>query len=99
MPTVIPISELQRNMSAIAEECRETQQPIYLTKNGKASLVVMDAKTFDREMAVHRDVLDREERVYRAIMRGREDELAGRVRSLAQAREDAAELRDAARES
>ena len=47
MPTVIPISDLQRNVSAIAEECHATGAPIYLTKNGKATLVVMDAAAFD----------------------------------------------------
>lgn len=94
MPTVKPVSDLQRNMAAITNECRETKQPIYLTKNGSATLVVMDAEAFDREMAVHNAVLDREDRVFRAIMRGREDELAGRVRTLDQARKDATMLRD-----
>ena len=36
MPAVIPVSELQRNMGAVAEQCHRTKQPIYLTKNGKA---------------------------------------------------------------
>lgn len=93
MPTVIPISELQRNIASITAECKETKKPIYLTKNGTSSLVIMDAETFDSEMAVHNEVLDREERVYRSIMRGIEDELAGRVRPFSQAREDAARLR------
>lgn len=93
MPAVKPISELQRNMAAVARECRETGDPIYLTKNGYASLVIMDAEAFDREMAVHRAVYDRESRVFSAIMRGREDELAGRVRTLDDARAAAAALR------
>lgn len=94
MPTVLPISELQRNISSITKECHATERPIYLTKNGAASLVVMDAKAFDREMAIHSDVMEREERVYRAIMRGREDELEGRTRSLTKAIEDARSLRE-----
>ena len=93
MPTVRPISEIQRNMGALTRECRETKEPIYLTKNGSAALVLMDAEAFDREMSLHRSVLEREERVYRAIMRGREDELEGRVRSLSEARRDAEALR------
>lgn len=97
MPTVKPISEIQRNMAGIARECKETKAPIYLTKNGSASLVVMDAEAFDREMSLHQAVLEREERAYRAIMRGREDELAGRVRSLEDALRDAAALREAVR--
>ena len=95
MPTVKPISELQRNMAAITQECQQTKEPLYLTKNGAAALVVMDADAFDEEMAVHHAVYDREARVFRAIMRGREDELAGRVRSLEDARADARALREA----
>lgn len=95
MPTVKPLSEIQRNTAAIARECHETGAPIYLTKNGTASLVVMDAEAFDREMELHRAVYDREARVFDAVMRGREDELAGRTRSLAAARADADALRAA----
>lgn len=94
MPTVVPISDLQRNMGTITAQCHETGEPVYLTKNGTASLVVMDARAFDDEMRLHHAVLDREARVYAAIMRGREDELAGRVRTLDEARRDAAALRD-----
>lgn len=97
MPAVVPISELQRNMAAISKECKQTQEPIYLTKNGVATLVLIDAETYDKEMALHSAVLEREERAYRAIMRGYEDELAGRSRSLEQARNDARRLREGAR--
>lgn len=93
MPVVKPISDLQRNMASLAQECKESRQPIYLTKNGTASLVIMDAEAFDRERSLHDAVLEREERVCRAIMRGREDEIAGRVRSLESARETARMLR------
>lgn len=96
MPTVIPISELQRNMASITAQAQETKQPIYLTRNGSAALVVMDAEAFDQEMSIHNEILEREERIYRAIMRGREDELAGRTRSFEQARKDAQALRAAA---
>lgn len=82
MPTVKPISELQRNMAEITRECQDTKEPIYLTKNGSAALVVIDAETYDREMAIHQDVRDREMRVHRAIQRGLEDMQAGRVKTL-----------------
>lgn len=95
MPVVMPISDLQRNMAEITRECQESGKPIYLTKNGTAALVIMDAASFDSEMAVHQAVLDRETRVYNAIMRGYDDAQVGRTRSLAQAREDAAAAREA----
>jgi len=48
MPVVKPISDLQRNLGSIARTCRDSREPVYLTKNGSASLVPMDAEEFDR---------------------------------------------------
>ena len=56
MPTVRPVSELQRNFKKVVDECERSSDPIYLTRNGSASLVVMDAAAFDREMAIHERV-------------------------------------------
>lgn len=95
MPTVKPISDLQRNMSEIARECSETKKPIYLTRNGTASLVIMDAAAFDEEMAMHDAVYERESRVYSAIMRGIEDVREGRVRPFSKALADAQRTRSA----
>ena len=95
MPVVKPISDLQRNLSSIADACHESGEPVYLTKNGSASLVVMDAEAFDaRERAVA-DLREREERVNRAIARGYDDMLNGRVRSWEQAKADADRIRAA----
>ena len=93
MPKIKPISDLQRNITEIVEECRSTQEPIYLAKNGNASLVVMDAEAFDRQFALQNEIRDREMRAYKAIMRGYEDMKAGRVRSREQAEKDIGELR------
>lgn len=93
MPTVRPITDLQRNMGAIAAECHETGRPIYLTKNGSASLVIMDAAAFDEGAELSERVYEREMRVYRSVMRGLDDAAAGRTRTLAEARAGAAALR------
>lgn len=95
MPTVLPISDLQRNLGGIAAECHETGQPVYLTKNGRASLVVMDAAEFDRRFASLDSLREHEESVQRAISRGYDDMVNGRVRPLAQALEDADRIRRA----
>lgn len=97
MPVVKPISELQRNLTEIAGTCHETGEPVYLTKNGSASLVVMDADSFDRQVEALSAVREREERVNRAICRGYDDYLNGRTRSLDQALADAARIRAARR--
>ncbi len=41
-----PSASICQNYNEIAELCRETQQPIYLTKNGEGDLVVMDIQSF-----------------------------------------------------
>ena len=42
-------AEIRQNYNKISRECKETDQPIYLTKNGKGDLVVMDIATYERE--------------------------------------------------
>lgn len=95
MPTVIPISEMQRNVASVAEECHQTGQPIYLTKNGKASLVVMDASAFDQKYSSMDNIRAHEERVQRAIARGYDDLLSGRTRPWADAKKAADAIREA----
>lgn len=95
MPAVKPISDLQRNLGPIAQMCHETGEPVYLTKNGSASLVVMDAEEFDRQARALSAVREREERVQRAIARGYDDMLNGRTRSWTQAKQDADRIRAA----
>ena len=95
MPVVLPVSELQRNMGAVAERCHDSKEPIYLTKNGKASLVVMDAAEFDSRFASLEGLRAHEERVMRAISRGYDDMLNGRLRPLDQAKLDAEKIRAA----
>ena len=39
---------IRRNYNEIAQLCRSTQEPVYLTKNGEGELVVMDIESFTR---------------------------------------------------
>tara|TARA_R110000868_G_scaffold165328_6_gene398670 strand:- start:250439 stop:250717 length:279 start_codon:yes stop_codon:yes gene_type:complete len=41
-----PLTEFKRDTAAFTKRLRETQEPAILTVNGKASLVVMDAKAW-----------------------------------------------------
>lgn len=43
-----PSAEIRQNYNDIAELCKKTGQPVYLTKNGKGDLVVMDIDAFAR---------------------------------------------------
>ena len=43
-----PSASIRQNYNEIAELCRKTAAPVYLTKNGEGDLVVMDLDTFTR---------------------------------------------------
>lgn len=43
-----PSAAIRQNYNEIAELCRKTAEPVFLTKNGEGDLVVMDIETFDR---------------------------------------------------
>lgn len=43
-----PSAVIRQNYNEIAELCRKTQTPVYLTKNGEGDLVVMDIESFTR---------------------------------------------------
>lgn len=93
MPVVKPISDLQRNSGAIAESCHKTKEPVYLTKNGSASLVVMDAEAYDEQTRALTAIQEREDCVQRSIAHGHEDLTNGRVRPWKQAKAEADRMR------
>jgi len=46
--TIKPSAAIRQNYNEIAELCRSSQEPVYLTKNGEGDLVVMDIESFTR---------------------------------------------------
>lgn len=43
-----PSAAIRNNYNEISQLCKETEQPVYLTKNGEGDLVVMDIKSFSK---------------------------------------------------
>ena len=43
-----PAAAIRQNYNEIADLCRKTAEPIFLTKNGEGDLVVMDIETYNR---------------------------------------------------
>ncbi len=43
-----PSAAIRQNYNEIAELCRKTSEPVFLTKNGEGDLVVMDIESFER---------------------------------------------------
>ena len=64
-----PSAAIRQNYNEIAERCRKTAEPVFLTKNGEGDLVVMDMETYNRREKM---LLLREE-----LLRVQEDRLAG----------------------
>ena len=87
MPAVAPLVEFNRNQSKVIDELQKSGEPLYLTKNGKASVVVMDAAAFDRIMENREQIRDLEQSVYKDLMRGYQDVLEEKVLTLEEADE------------
>ena len=66
-----PSAAIRQNYNQIAEMCRKTAAPIFLTKNGEGDLVVMDIDTYNRREKM---LKLREE-----LLAVEEDRLAGRT--------------------
>lgn len=73
MPAIASLTDFNRNPNAMLEELKRSQNPMYLTKNGKACAVIMDSDAFDRMVAERAATREREQRVYDGILRGIED--------------------------
>ncbi len=43
-----PSAAIRKNYNEISELCKQTGEPVFLTKNGEGDLVVMDIETFVR---------------------------------------------------
>ena len=57
-----PSAAIRQNYNDIAELCKMTGEPVYLTKNGEGDLVVMDIEAFThREMKLREELLAVEE--------------------------------------
>lgn len=49
LSTIIkPSSELRKNYNSIADICRKSKAPVFLTKNGVGDTVIMDMETFNQ---------------------------------------------------
>lgn len=52
--TIRASADIRTNYNAVIEECRQTGEPVYLTKNGEGDAVVMDIASFERREQILR---------------------------------------------
>ena len=50
MPQIIPIKDL-RDTNKISDLCSNSNEPIFVTKNGYGDMVVMSMKTYEEKLA------------------------------------------------
>ncbi len=60
---------MRNNYNEIAKLCKETGEPVYLTRNGEGDLVVMDIEAFERR--------DRQLKIAEDLFRVRTARMAG----------------------
>jgi prevent-host-death family protein len=72
------LTDFKKNTSEFVHQMKETGEPIVLTINGKAELVVQDAAAYQKLLEIAEEA-----RVLEGIRQGLEDMKAGRTKSLA----------------
>lgn len=52
MPSIRPISDLRNNANEISDFCRQTREPVYITRNGSGDMVVLSMQEYERQQAL-----------------------------------------------
>ena len=52
MPHILPM-ERQQDFNEIAKLCKESKEPVFLTKDGAGALAVLDMETYDKLVNNH----------------------------------------------
>ena len=50
MPTIRPISDLRNHFAEITKEVQSSKEPLFLTKNGVGSIVVMSMDAYEERL-------------------------------------------------
>ena len=69
MPQIIPIRDM-KDTAKLSEMCAESQEPIFVTKNGYGNMVVMSMDVYEKTMLMH-DVYDKIASAEDSIANGR----------------------------
>lgn len=52
MPNIRPISDLRNSANEISDFCRQTREPVYITRNGTGDMVVLSMEEYERRMGL-----------------------------------------------
>ena len=85
MPSIRPISDLRNRFADVTREAQETGQPVFLTKNGVGSLVVMSMEAYEQgryETEVYNKLLEADQEAKSTSKRYSHDEVMAGARDL-----------------
>ena len=51
MPDIRPISDLRNKANEIADYCKDSREPVYITRNGAGEMVIMSMEMHERREA------------------------------------------------
>ncbi|ACV63024.1 prevent-host-death family protein [Desulfofarcimen acetoxidans DSM 771] len=80
MPNIKSSTDLRNNYNDISTFCRESCEPVFITKNGQGDLVVMSIETYE--------ALSGKLELYRLLNEGRAAVKAGKKRPLHEVMKD-----------
>ena len=66
MAQIIPIRDL-KNTTAVSQKCKETDEPIFITKNGYGDMVLMNIDVYNSKLKEAEDELNKNVPVVSAI--------------------------------
>jgi len=66
VPKIHPVSDLRNNFSAISKTVHESNEPVYLTKNGRGDMVVMSMEAYEQNLFESEIFLKLKEAEYQA---------------------------------
>ncbi|WP_409969045.1 type II toxin-antitoxin system Phd/YefM family antitoxin [Bengtsoniella intestinalis] len=52
MATIRPISDLRNSANDISDFCRQTREPVYITRNGGGDMVVLSVEEYERQQGL-----------------------------------------------
>jgi len=96
VPNIRPISDLRNSFSEVSQLVHETNEPVFLTKNGRSDMVVMSVTAYENDLfetEIYRKLRESEVEAASTGRRLTHDEVFG---SLHQQLDEAAEVRDIA---
>ena len=82
MRTIITSDELKNDYDKITERCHQTEEPVFVSENGKVSLVVLSLGSFERLTGIDRS----RERILKGIEESASGETNGYEETMALAR-------------